>query len=69
MERFKLYQELKNAGFPQGGSGIYMNDPDSNERVYIPTPSEIYATFLGNPGDWTDMVDAMAEVWIKRAKK
>ncbi len=66
MERYNLYKKLKDAGFPQGGSGSYMVDPNSNESVYIPQPSEIYTQYLADPSSWTEMGDAMATVWLKQ---
>jgi hypothetical protein len=43
---YQLATELKDAGFPQGGSGNWVGDPDavvmrSGDRVYAPTLSEL----------------------------
>lgn len=61
---YNLYKQLKAAGFPQGGQGTWIQDPESDEKVYVPSSSEIFALFLGDPKDWQKMTDAMARVWI-----
>lgn len=66
---FELYKRLKDAGFPQGGAGSWMLNPDNDEQVYVPLPGEIYTQFLGDPAEWADMSKAMAEVWIAHALK
>ncbi len=68
MDRFKLYQDLKMAGFPQGGTGTWLIHPDSSDKVYVPQPSEVYTAFLGDPKDWSDMVDAMVTIWLQKQK-
>lgn len=69
MERYNLYLSLKKAGFPQGGSGNYIQDPDSSEKVYVPTSGEIYSMFLADPDGWQSMTDCLAQVWIDNSKK
>lgn len=64
---FELYKRLKDAGFPQGGAGNWMLNPDNDEKVYIPLPGELYTQFIGDPAHWEKMRDAMAEVWIAHA--
>lgn len=63
---FALYKLLKESGFAQGGSGMFMQDPDSNEKVYIPLPGEVYTQFLGDPKDWQVLTDAMVRVWLEQ---
>ncbi len=62
--RFDLYKRLKEAGYPQGGGGQYMGDPDSNVKVYIPTYQELLTHYVADPKDWELMVDAITKVWI-----
>lgn len=68
MDRYNLYKELKTKGFPQGGNGIYLIHPDTDEKVYIPKPEELYTTFIGDPTQWDKLVDAMSKVWIDNRK-
>lgn len=69
MDRYTLYLKLKNAGYPQGGSGNYLSHPDKDEKVYIPTSGEIYTMFIGDPEQWEKMTDCLAQVWIDNSKK
>ena len=46
--KYELATELKDAGFPQGGSGAWVGDPNAvvlrgGDRVYAPTLSELIA--------------------------
>ena len=68
MDRFNLYQTLKDKGFPQGGNGYYLIHPETDEKVYVPKPEEIYTQFIGDPTQWDKLVDAMAHVWIQNKK-
>lgn len=68
MNRYNLYLALKNAGYPQGGSGGYIQHPDTNDKVYVPLPSELYNHFTSDPKEWEDVVDALAKVWIDKCK-
>lgn len=68
LKGFELYRELKARGFPQGGVGSFMEDPNGTEKVYVPHPSEIYASFVGDPSQWNALRDAMIQVWLKNKK-
>lgn len=59
-----IWQQLKEAGFPQGGVGNWLQG--ENDRYYIPSPSEIYQHFIADPAGWEDMSKAMATVWLNR---
>lgn len=63
--RFHLYKTLKDAGFPQGGAGAFMIHPETDERVYIARPEEIYAQYLADPKGWEMLTDFMAKAWIE----
>lgn len=66
---FELYKQLRDAGFPQGGSGSYILDPNTDEKVYKPLPSEIYTLFVADPSGWDKMLEAMSKVWLEVMKK
>lgn len=66
---YDLYLKLKEAGFPQGGSGKFLQHPDKDEKVYVPTAPEVFTAYIGDPEDWQKMVDAMAGVWMEKNKK
>lgn len=68
MDRYNLYKQLKDKGFPQGGSGSFLVDPKTDERVYIPKVEEILTQYVGDPKDWDKMVEAMTRVWIDNKK-
>lgn len=61
-----VWQQLKEAEFPQGGVGNWLQG--ENDRYYIPSPSEIYQHFIADPAGWEDMSKAMATVWLNRKK-
>lgn len=65
LEGYDLYDSLRAAGFPQGGSGNLMYDENGNNPVYVPHPSEIYQMFIGDPAQWDEMRDSMARSWLK----
>lgn len=62
------WQQLKEAGFPQGGVGTWLKDPNSDEKYYIPHPAEVYQLFIANPQDWEKMSEAMAKIWLQNRK-
>lgn len=62
--RFDLYKRLKEAQYPQGGGGQYMLDPDSNQKVYVPTYQELLTHYVSDPKGWEVMVDTITKVWI-----
>lgn len=68
MADFKLYKELQKKGFPQGGIGQFIQDPNTNDKVYVPQPGEIYAQFILDPEGWQKVTDALAGVWIESRK-
>lgn len=68
LEGIELYRALKEHGFPQGGQGSYMSDPQTAERFYIPKPDEIFNQFLANPEGWQNLVDVMSRAWIANKK-
>ena len=66
LERFELYKKLKDQGFPQGGAGTWIMNPQKDEKVYIPLVEEIFTQFIADPSDWELMIDAMVNVWIEQ---
>ena len=69
MTELERYKALKEAGFPQGGRGNWIQDPNSDSKYYIPNPDEIYSQFLGDPEHWRKLTDTLAEAWITNGKK
>lgn len=67
-EEKSIWQLLKEAGFPQGGSGNWLKDPKTDEKYYIPHPSELYQLYIGDPTDWEKMSMAMAKVWLQNKR-
>lgn len=65
---FDLYKALKEAGFPQGGIGQYMESPLTAEKVYMPHASEIYAQFAQDPQGWDIIRDYLALAFIELRK-
>ena len=66
LEGFELYRALKNKGYYQGGSeGQWIEDPNGTERVYVPSPSELYTSFLGEPEKWLALRDAIIRAYIE----
>jgi hypothetical protein len=70
---YQLAKELKDAGFPQGGSGSWLLDPDavvirSGARVYAPTLSELIEAFEGYSSVSLEMKDSRKlERWAANA--
>lgn len=65
LEGYALYKALRAAGFPQGGVGHYIQDPNSADSVYVPHVSEVYTQFLADPQQWEALRDAICREWIK----
>lgn len=65
LEGFELYKALKDKGYPQGGMGQTMEDPNGIERVYIPHPNEVQAFFIENPDKMEAMRDAIIRAYIE----
>lgn len=65
LEGYALYYALKQAGYPQGGLGTYVEDPYTLEQAYKPHPTEIYTQFFGDPALWEKMTDAICREWLK----
>jgi hypothetical protein len=65
LEGFALYKALKDKGYYQGGMGMYMEDMNGTEKVYVPHTSEVYAYFLGDPDKWEALRDAMIRAYIE----
>jgi len=66
--KFDTLKQLKAKGFPQGGAGNFVVDPDTGEKFYKPHPSELYNQFLGDPTQWGELAEAMAQVWLSQRK-
>src|SRR6185503_16986823 len=66
---FALYKNLKDARYPQGGMGRFVEDPNGLEKVYIPRPEEIYTQFIADPEGWNALTDALARAWIELSIK
>jgi len=66
---YKLYAELRDAGFPQGGVGTWVNSYDMKDKAYVPHPQELYSHFIADPEGWDKMRDAMAQAWIENHSK
>lgn len=64
-----LWKELANKGFPQGGSGNWIVDPDDGNKYYVPQPSELYQSFVNDPEGWNDVGEALGRVWVDKNKK
>lgn len=69
MKSFEFYKKLKDAGFPQGGVGNWQEDINSTEKVYIPTPSEVYAQLALDPEQWNTVRDALCQCFIDKQLK
>ena len=69
LEGFTLYKALKDNGFPQGGIGQNIEDPNSTEQAYIPEVSEVYQAFLLDPMGWGNVRDALCREWIKHKQE
>jgi len=69
MDKLELYTKLKKAGFPQGGSGQRLLDPNSDKSVYMPTVEELLTQYLADPEQWAEMRDAIAMQWLALHKK
>lgn len=65
---YPLYKELKECGFPQGGTGTWLQDPNSDDKVYVPELSELISTFLGDPPAWIKLKEAVTKAWIQNKK-
>ena len=61
---FDLYKALKDKGFFQGGVGQYMESPLTDEKVYLPHASEIYASFAQDPSGWEIIRDYLARAYL-----
>jgi len=66
--KFETLKQLKAKGFPQGGAGNFVVDPDTSEKFYNPQPSEIYSHFVGDPSAWGELGEAMAQCWLNNRK-
>lgn len=61
-----LYKAIKDAGFPQGGVGNWLDV--NNERLYIPHTSEVYNQFIADPDGWVLMTESMLRVWLEQKR-
>jgi hypothetical protein len=69
LEGIDLYKALKEAGFLQGGQGTWFIDPITDKKYYMPTPDELYASFIGDPEQWNSLRDALCRAWIANRQK
>jgi len=67
LEGFELYRALEQKGFPQGGSGQIMEDPNGTTKAYIPTYGEVIAFFMADPEKMEQMRDAVIRAYIEIA--
>lgn len=68
LEGYALYKSLKDVGFPQGGSGDWLYNPETDEKVYVPHPSELINTYVADPKQWDSVRDILARQWIENKK-
>lgn len=64
----ELCKSLRNKGFPQGGTGIFIQDPETGEKFYKPQPAEVYAQFILDPDGWDKVTEALIKVWVDTRK-
>ena len=64
-----IWRLLKEGNFPQGGVGNWLQDPNSDEKYYIPHPSEIYQATIQDPQGWEELSESMGVVWLKQHGK
>lgn len=69
LEGFALYKKLKDNGYPQGGMGRFVEDPNGLTKVYIPRPEEIYTHFIADPNGWQALTDTLTRAWIELSIK
>lgn len=65
LKGYELYKELSNRGFPQGGGGSHIMNKEGTELAYIPTPMELYNSFISGPEGWRLLCDTMSRAWIE----
>lgn len=69
LEDYALYSHLRDTGFPQGGSGVYMENPTGMDKAYVPTAPEVLSYFAANPEEWEDMRDGIIRTYIEIKEK
>lgn len=60
-----LYKTLADKGFPQGGQGTHVMNEAGTQLAYVPSPAELYNSFIQDPEGWKTLVDALAREWIE----
>lgn len=66
LEGFELYAKLRDIGFYQGGSmGVYMENPNGVDKVYVPHAQEVIGFFTGDPDKWEAMRDGIIRTYIE----
>lgn len=65
LEGFELYSRLRDTGYFPGGSGQYLDDQYSLDKVYVPTAQEVISFFAGDPDKWDELRDGIIRTYIE----
>ncbi len=65
LEGYGLYAALRDIGYPQGGMGNMMENPNGVDKAYVPHAQEVLAFFSGDPDKWELMRDGIIRTYIE----
>ncbi len=65
LEGYELYAKLRDIGYPQGGMGNIMENPNGVDKVYVPHANEVMSFFVGDPDKWEAMRDGVIRTYIE----